>query len=293
MGIKPAILKMKNTRVLVIGGTGRLGSLVRRAVGDGRAAGVNLIWQARAEGRGGDVLLDPLSEPEAYADAARAADVVLNLAGAVSGEAPALADNTALALAAVRAAQAAGGRPVLIASSAAVYGPKPGAQSEVDTCFPAGGYGAAKLAMEREVSCAPGVCCLRIGNVAGADALLGVPHEPGTRMLDIFPDGTAPRRSYIGPRALAQALVQLARLAAGGADLPALLNLALSGPVGMDALLRAAGESWTDRPAPDGAIAEITLDVSRAIALGIVPEDPARASEIVADLASLRGEATA
>ena len=288
MGINPAILKSKNTRVLVIGGTGRLGRLVRKALGDGRSAGVNLIWQARAEGRGGDLVFDPLTAPDTYADAVRAVDVVLNLAGVVSGDAAALCENTTLALAAVRAAEAAGGRPVLIASSAAVYGPRPGPQAETAPCFPAGGYGAAKLAMERAVVGVPKLCCLRIGNVAGADALLGVPHRPGERALDIFPDGTAPRRSYIGPTALAQAFVQLARLAAGGADLPALLNLALSGPVGMDALLRAAGEDWTSRPAPEGAIAEITLDVSRAIGLGVVPEDPAQASEIVADLAALR-----
>jgi hypothetical protein len=55
----------------------------------------------------------------------------------------------------------------------------------------------------------------------------------------------------------------------------------------MDALLRAAGESWRDRPAPEGAIAEITLDVARAVTLGLVPEEPARAADIVADLASL------
>lgn len=287
MGINPVILKSKNPRILVIGGTGRLGGLIRRAVGDGGGAGVRLIWQARTEGRGGDLVFDPLGQPDAYARAARAADVVLNLAGVVAGDAQALGTNTELALAARRAAETAGGRPVLVASSAAVYGPRPGAQAETDAVAPAGAYGAAKHAMEQALQGAAGICCLRIGNVAGADALLGVPHAPGTRVLDIFPDGTAPRRSYIGPHAIAHAIARLARLAAGGAALPAALNLAQAGPVGMDALLRAAGESWRDRPAPEGAIAEITLDVARAVTLGLVSEEPARAADIVADLASL------
>ena len=44
-------------------------------------------------------------------------------------------------------------------------------------------------------------------------------------------------------------------------------------------------------PAPEGVIPVVALDVRRAVALGLVPEAPARAAVIVADLASLRGAA--
>ena len=59
----------------------------------------------------------------------------------------------------------------------------------------------------------------------------------------------------------------------------------------VDALLLAAGEGWAPRPAPEGVIPVVALDVRRAVALGLVPEAPARAAVIVADLASLRGAA--
>lgn len=142
--------------------------------------------------------------------------------------------------------------------------------------------------MEAALAGRAGAIWLRIGNVAGADALLGRAAPEGGRVLDILPDGHGPRRSFIGPQALAAALARLVRLAAAGADLPAVLNLSLAGALPMDALLAAAGETWVPRPAPASVIAHVELDVTRAVDLGLVPEAPARAAAVVADLRALQ-----
>lgn len=277
-------------RLLILGGTGRLGGLLRRAWGLGAEAGVAPVWQTRgaAPGAGAWLRFDPLAEPEALAAAARAADVILCLSGVTAGDAGALALNVTLAEAAVAAAE---GRPVFLASSAAVYGAgvPPGAAgwAEGDALAPAAPYGAAKVAMEAACGGRPGVVVLRIGNVAGADALLGRAAPEGGRGLDLFPDGIGPRRAYIGPQALARALARLTRLAAAGAELPDVINLALPGTVAMEALLKAAGAPYSARPAPPGAIAEVALDCARAVALGLVPEAPVRAEGLISDLTSL------
>lgn len=278
-------------RLLVVGGTGRLGGLLRMAW-QLRASGLLPVWQSRrAETpvRGAWISFDPLSDPAAFAAAAQAADAVLLLAGLTTGTPEALACNCELALA---ARDAVAGRPLLYASSAAVYGagaPLDPARgwSEEDPCHPAAAYGAAKLAAEAVLAEMPGATILRIGNVAGADALLGRPAPEGGRMLDSFADGRAPRRSYIGPQALALALARITRLVVAGIAVPQRINLALPGTVGMDALLRAAGEGWNSRPAPPEAIGEVRLDVSRAVDLGLVADAPARATAIVADLKGL------
>lgn len=296
---KQPFLKPKNQRLLVIGGSGRLGPLLRQAWSPAFAAPAEpapetVLWQARREsafaGQGGPSLVfDPLADPEAFAAAARGCDVIVNLAGVTAGTPEALALNTALARAALDAADAAGGRPVLLASSAAVYGAgHAGLCRETDAPTPLAPYGAAKAAMEAELAGRAGAIWLRIGNVAGADALLGRAAPEGGRVLDILPDGHGPRRSFIGPQALAAALARLVRLVAAGAEVPAVLNLSLAGALPMDALLTAAGESWVPRPAPANLIPHVELDVTRAVDLGLVPEAPARAAAVVADLRALQ-----
>lgn len=286
----PPILKPKNPTVLIVGGSGRLGGLLRRVWTQSPPA-ADLRWQARRPAPFAATVFDPLADARAYACAAEGADLILNLAGVVSGSEAALAANGALALAALGAARAAGVGWVALASSAAVYGAAAGVLHEAGPAVPVAPYGVAKLAMEAAAldSCqaagGPGVVALRIGNVAGADALLGRAAPAQGRILDVFADGRAPRRSYIGPVALAAAMIRLAELAAGaGAVLPERLNLALPGAVGMDDLLRADGQGWRTRPAPRSAIAEVCLDVRRAVALGLVPATPGRAEAVVADL---------
>ena len=97
---------------------------------------------------------------------------------------------------------------------------------------------------------------LRLGNVAGADAILGGWRAGFT--LDQLPDGRTPARSYIGPGKLARVLHALSM-----ADtVPGLLNIAAPGTVEMGDLLDAAHLDWTARPATDQTIAQVHLDTT-------------------------------
>ena len=143
---------------------------------------------------------------------------------------------------------------LLFASSAAVYGAARGLLTETTQPAPLSDYGRAKLEMEALLADVPQACALRIGNVAGADAILGG-WAPGFR-LDRFADHRTPRRSYIGPLSLARVL---ADLITHSGPLPPVLNVAAPGVVEMGALLDAAGLDWTPRPAPETALPEVAL----------------------------------
>lgn len=295
---------------LVIGGSARLARMMRAF-----ATGPAMIWQrragaahpttdlARAAGGnpgvdpgvdlGGDLVADPL-QPGAVRvaldafDPTRRIDTVICLAGVIRGDAAALAVNSDLAVAALDLARDVGARRVILASSAAVYGAQSGVLGEACAVRPAAPYGVAKAQMEIaaqswQAANAPQmeVCALRIGNVAGADALLGGgPRGAGERVLDIFADGQGPRRSYIGPRGFAQSMARVI----AAPTLPPVLNLALPGVVSMDGLLRAAGIGFVARRAAPEAIASVELACDLAVQLGIVPRDRARAEAIIEDL---------
>ncbi|SEG19474.1 Nucleoside-diphosphate-sugar epimerase [Jhaorihella thermophila] len=250
-------------RILVLGATGRIGAILRRLwLRSGARTGDHVLWQARAARHGNWAVFDP-RDPDAVARAARGCDTILCLAGVTPTRAArgaAMADNVRLGLAAVRGGAAAGAR-VLLASSAAVYGGGQGLLAETVPPAPLSDYGRAKAEMEHRAialgaELGVSVTCLRIGNVAGADAILG-DWRPGFR-LDRFADGRTPRRSYVGPATLARVLKDLA----AASDLPPVLNVAAPGSVEMGALLDAAGLAWTPRPAPEDAIARVQLDVS-------------------------------
>jgi nucleoside-diphosphate-sugar epimerase len=279
-------------RVLVLGASGRLGSMLRRYW---TPAQHNLaaLWQMRPSGSGAlaqsgpdIVLCDPLrSIPDCGP-----VDVVLGLAGVVPGRNTGdLALNSALGLAALRCGAALGARHVFLSSSAAVYGGAPQDLTEADALSPTSPYGQSKLAMEHAVLTAAAmyplpVTALRIGNVAGADALLGPVegHIRGERrVLDQFADGQGPVRSYIGPCALADLLARLVVLAARGTALPARLNLALKGAVAMADLCEEAGLTVAWRPAPPQALPRVVQDVTQLARL--VPVPRARARAIIAD----------
>ncbi len=272
---------------LVIGANGRIGQALRYRLGSQGA-----LWQARRPQVAGSAagaedtwqLLDPLQDPNGLAALAARASQILCLAGPVPGRGGDMQDNIQLGQAAVRAGAAAGVR-VLLASSAAVYGARSGLLHEDLPLTPANPYGRAKAAMETEAhrlgrELGVAVCCLRIGNVAGFDAILGG-WRPGFR-LDRFADGRTPRRSYIGPLSLADVIAcLLAR-----PDLPACLNIARPGPVEMGALLQAAGRVFATAPAPETAIAEVALDVARLSAF-LAPDLTLRAADPAAMLAEL------
>lgn len=268
---------MSPPRVLVLGASGRLGQMLARHWG----SDLDPVWQWRhGSAAPGRVILDPLQDS---APGLRA-DLVLGLAGVVPGRGD-LALNTDLACAAVDLAAACGAAHVFLSSSAAVYGPVPGPLRETPDPAPASAYGAAKLAMEQAAlarAAALGVAAtaLRIGNVAGADALLGGIGD-GPVQLDRFDAGHGPRRSYIGPCAFARVMAALMQAAHAGHPLPARLNLALPGAIDMADLLRAGDIPFTWRTAPESARAEVVLDVS---ALGVLVDlPPARPADIIAD----------
>ncbi|NPD21308.1 NAD-dependent epimerase/dehydratase family protein [Alterinioella nitratireducens] len=246
-------------RVLVLGATGRLGSMLRWAWGR-PGAGLEPTWQSRGQAHEGWARCDILDDPAGLTALCARADVIVTLAGVTPASGADMGLNTDLALAVQRAAD---GRPHLLASSAAVYGRAGGLCRESDAVTPAAPYGVAKHAMEQAVLAAGGpVTCLRIGNVAGADAILGQVGQGAALVLDQFPDGRTPRRSYIGPTTLAGVLAGLAHAAGQGRTLPEILNVAAPGTVEMGALLEAAGHLWTPRAAPATAIAEVALDIA-------------------------------
>lgn len=269
-------------RVLVLGATGRLGGMLRR---HWTSPDIEPLWQARqgrAAARGDWAVFDPRTDPLALAQACARVDVVLDLAGPVPGPGRAPDSFTAIPALARAVAHGAGGKPLLWASSAAVYGPR-ALCAEEDAPAPLSEYGHAKARGEAVLAEVPGACVLRIGNVAGADALLSGARPGIAVTLDRFADGATPRRSYMGPKTLAEVLSHLVRLAGQGA-LPGVLNVTAPGPgVAMGDLLAAAGLRWTPRPAPESALPAVVLETARLAALMDLPPESGEAASIVAE----------
>lgn len=265
-------------RVLVLGASGRLGGMLQR---HWRVGPIAPLWQFRGPSvRPDSLTFSPLDDiPDCGP-----VEVVLALAGVVPAPGADLALNTALGLAAVRLGVALKARHVLVSSSAAVYGDAPHLQAEDTSPGQPGAYGKAKLAMEAAVLDAAeraglGATALRIGNVAGADALLG--KGEGPRLLDRFAGRQGARRSWIGPRVLAQTLAALAGMGAQRAALPPVLNVAQPGVLAMEDLLSAAAIPFEWREAPAQALACVTLDLTALCTR--VPLAPATPAGIVAD----------
>ncbi|MDZ4136856.1 MAG: NAD-dependent epimerase/dehydratase family protein [Paracoccaceae bacterium] len=276
--------------LLVLGATGRVGQILRRQWPAGLGSGLRPIWQARAA-RPGFVSWDILKRPCPLL--AGSGGVVLCLAGVTGG--PGLTQNTALALAACAAARRIGARHVFIASSAAVYGPGlPMNLAEDAPLRPVNAYGVAKRAMEAAVGDQPGITMLRIGNIVGADALLGqaLPDQPasGQVVLDPVPGQPGgPVRSYIGPVTLAAVLARLCGLAVRGEALPRALNIAAPPPVAMADLLTAAGIGWRFGPENPGVVARVGLDTRRLAGLVEIAPDAGQPGVMVAQWRGLLG----
>lgn len=242
------------TQPLILGSMGQVGRALAR-VASGPA-----LWHGRTgAGLNWDLTRDT------------APDLPL-ISGVVSlARGPDPATEIALAEAACRIGEAHG-VPVLIASTQAVYGPGQGALTEDHPCAPTSDYGRTKLAMEQAVKTR--ATCLRIGNVVGCDMLL-MNAAKGPVTLDQLPDGTSPRRAYIGAPVLWDVLVGL--LAQD--DLPDVINLAQPGLIEMADLLRAADLRWDWRDGA-GALAELALDVT--LLQGFVPVPAATPEDLIA-----------
>ncbi|MFA3920766.1 NAD-dependent epimerase/dehydratase family protein [Ruegeria hyattellae] len=276
---------MSLPETLVLGATGRLGRVLQQCW---QASAGPVLWQARRKPALipklapalNWTLFDPLQDPDTLSGAMQGRSALLCLAGVIPGRGADLHQNTTLAEAAIRAAEGTGAR-VLLASSAAVYGDRAGLLSEDLPPQPVSAYGHAKVRMEarsRALARELGVelCVLRIGNIAGLDAILGG-WRPGFE-LDVFGDGHSPRRSYIGVQSLARVLAGV--LAAP--RLPDTLNIAAPEVVEMGALLDAAYLRWTPRPAPGSAIAEVRLDTRALQQIAPVPAEQVDPVQMVA-----------
>ena len=216
-------------------------------------------------------------------------ETLIVMAGVTPATSSDMTLNTVIAKAYLDAARVAGIKRVLLASSSAVYGFGDGLpMSEAHSCAPVNTYGKSKLDMEamaRNVAADTNleICCLRIGNIAGADALLlnGSKATPETPLIiDRFPDGAGPLRSYIGPT---QAGDILAQLACHQGTLPHVLNLAGTAPIHMEELAIAAALPWRYETAPQTARQLITLDCSVLATLIDMPRGTHDAKAITLD----------
>lgn len=209
---------------------------------------------------------------------------IVMLAGATPGPNVDMNLNTQIATAVLDAAMTAGVARVFLASSSAVYGP--GSQLAEDAPLaPVNPYGQSKSQMERDaLTLAAGkiaVTCLRIGNVAGADALLlnaAKATADAPLQVDQFADGRGPVRSYIGAASLADAILTLA---AHDGPLPQVLNVGTTPPVDMIDLARAGDTPLALRPAPDNALQDVTLDCTQFEKLTRLPPHAGTPKELL------------
>lgn len=249
---------------LVLGASGRIGRAFRALWDVGLWPGsARPLWHGRASADWQPDLVWDMGAGQMPAALPQRPQGVIVLAGVTQGDAAAQAANTALALAALALARRDGLGPVLLCSTAAVYGGETQDHDETGPTRPLSDYGRAKLAMERALlSLLAGQgAILRIANVAGADApLLAAAHGPVR--LDRFADGAAPVRSYIGPLTLARVMLDLIARHPSH-PLPPVLNVAAPGAVAMSDLLAAAGCGWDWVPAPVSALPRLVLDTAR------------------------------
>lgn len=268
-------------RIAVTGATGRLGRLLRVVWATVPPTGLTPLWIGRSGGSGPDEMCADLTAD--LPDLPKGC-ILVHLAGSVAPGRPP-SDHAALARAAVAMADRAEARHLFLASTAAVYGVGMTAHAESGETQPASDYGRAKLAAEAVVAGRTATTILRIGNVAGADAILG--NRAARVVLDPVPgQPEGPLRSYIGPRSLTRVVAELAVLAQSGATLPAILNIAQAPTVGMASLLRAAGRDFDWGPPNPSVIPRVELVTTRLSAL--LPDlAPATADGLVKELLSL------
>ena len=252
--------------VLVTGGTGRVGRQVLPAL---RALAPGVDWK-----------------PVARDAVPVAADAVIALWGATSGDETQLGLNETLARRAMALGRDVGADRVLHLSTNAVYDPAIARPDEDAASVPSEGqgYAAAKRRMEHAILGAPQEkprqASLRLCNVVGADSL-GPALRQGEARLTRFADGRGPVRSMIAPGDLARVLAGL--IALPSQQLPQLLNVAAPEPVDMADILRAAGCHITPVPPRGGDRARAEVDTGRLLALLPGLDLATTAQDMVAD----------
>lgn len=256
--------------LLLIGASGRVGSMVSHAWNKHQPDEFTVISQFRrtppnhhAQNIEWDV--EKESEPPAAVKSARPAYMIV-MAGVTPTTPGGLDANADIAVAWLQAAKALGVKRVLVASSSAVYEPGEGTLlNENSPLASANDYGRAKIAMEQAVAqyrTDIEVCCLRIGNVLGADALImngADATKENPLQLDRFASGGGPVRSYIDPVTLSEVLHSLVTRQK---PLPDIVNVACVQPTSMQSIADAAQIPWQWKPAGPNANERIALDCS-------------------------------
>lgn len=213
--------------------------------------------------------------------------ILLHLAGTTGANSP--ESNPLLVPPLLGACRAFPLRHLVFLSTAAVSAPGPVAAKESDLPRPANPYGAAKYRAEELLAASDlPLTILRLGNLAGADALLA-PRAPGAAIrLDPVPgdDPRGPLRSWIGPLSFARSLAAVLSLLAKGQALPPLMNLAQSPPLGMAELLRASGLDWSWGEPNPAVVPVATLDCS--LVASVLPMSPARPEQIIEEVRAFR-----
>ncbi len=251
--------------ITILGANGKLGAMIANGA---RQAG--LVWQTQARAGEASIIWSGDFEEPAAKHVLKSDSVLINMIGKTGGDpADMQAANVDFVRSLLHHAAMKGIAHVVLASSAAVYGMGDGrAFKETDQTKPTTPYGLSKVAMERlaEKAKVP-VTILRIGNVAGADALLAAArrfvdlHKPMD--LHRLRNGDAPRRSYIGPDDLFHAIHRLTKPHDGP---PRIVNVAHPQSVSLDSMLRAYKAQvlpeleWQDTPLPDGVPGCVTLN---------------------------------
>ncbi|MEL7258660.1 MAG: SDR family NAD-dependent epimerase/dehydratase, partial [Pseudomonadota bacterium] len=95
----------------------------------------------------------------------------------------------------------------------------------------------------------------------GADSLAPALTGDAPVYLDQFENGLGPQRSYLAAGDLLQVILQLAK----AKRVPKVLNVASVASIGMEDIAKAADKEIVWRPAPETAVQNVTLDISKLI----------------------------
>ena len=167
--------------VVVTGSSGRLAGLLQKYWEIEPPEGLNVLWAGRTKDV--DIFWDMMGDDQPLLPKGA---VVLHLAGLIRGTVQELSQNAAMIKPLVEACQASQAKGILFASTAALYR-QDGTLGQEEIVDPVNDYGRSKLEAEAELARLAHdlpYLSLRIGNVAGADALLG---QDPSRMIQLDP----------------------------------------------------------------------------------------------------------
>lgn len=252
---------------IILGSSGKLGGILRR---HSNRNGLGWVSQRSRP-------TWPLVErPETSAPWPKGGTII-NMAGLTSGtDGDLQTANVQYVQKLLEQAASAGIAHVILASSAAVYGHGTGQPlPETTGLAPLTPYGRSKAQMEEIAikfsarQSAPKITILRIGNVAGSDALTKSATQAINAnrplVLHQFGNGVTPIRSYLGPQDLARSTEALVP---PPDDSVRFLNIARPDPIAFEDLLLAyrstthPGLRWTLADAPDDTPARVVLDTT-------------------------------